>query len=219
MNNTTIDWKIFFFFFCIFCSGDALEFSSLHPYFLHMLTSGCCFIPVHAYGQAVVFVLQFKIHMRPICAYGVVILSLTVQRIPFWISLSIINHLRARSPAPRWIGICKHHESIGVLDCVQRSTGSHYFPSLSESIRSAEDNGRSFKCTAVNDAFRVLKGADDVFFSAFIGCLSALLSMQMEFNVIVTESIFALVAVIVESVSSWSGEFKHTNLRLGSVIS
>lgn len=111
--------------------------SSLHPYFLHMLTTGCCFIPVHAYGQAVVFVLQFKIHMRPICAYGVVILSLTAQRIPFEshsplliilevIVLLLIEFSRISTKAL----VCEHHEAIGVCRC---------FGLCSEELRLNED--------------------------------------------------------------------------------
>lgn len=40
---------------------------------------------------------------------------------------------------------------------------------------------------------RVLKEADDVFFSAFTGRLSALLSMRMEVDVVVPESVFTRV--------------------------
>lgn len=76
--------------------------------------------------------------MRPICAYGVVMLSEYLFESP-------LLEVLARSAL-----VCERREAVGVCRRMGLCSEKRRLNEDTESIRSAGDNGRSFKCAAIN---------------------------------------------------------------------
>lgn len=112
------------------------------------------------------------------------------------------------------IGVCRRHGVFfglcsGLNEDTSPSFACHCFPSLSESIRSAKDNGWSFKCLA--NCWRVFLCIHRAFISIALNA-NGIQCCLFRINFYSRDCDSG-------AVLSWSREFKHMNPRPHSAIS